>query len=38
VGDGQLGDPEFAQILAPLQNDPDENMRKMAAQSLALLR
>ena len=35
---GKLGDPEFAQILAPLQNDPDENMRKMAAQSLALLR
>lgn len=35
---GKLGDPEFAEILAPLQNDPDENMRKMAAQSLALLR
>jgi HEAT repeat protein len=35
---GKLGDPEFAEILAPLQNDPDENMRKMAMQSLALLR
>ena len=35
---GKLGDPEFAQILAPLQNDRGENMRKMAAQSLALLR
>ena len=35
---GKLGDPEFAEILAPLKNDPDENMRKMAAQSFAMLR
>jgi len=35
---GKLGDPEFAEILAAFKDDPDENMRKMAAQSLTMLR
>ena len=35
---GQLGNPEFAEALEALRDDPDEHLRDMAIRSRAMLR